>query len=151
DVARLVGNLVFLFCFGNAVNARLGHVLFLGLYALLGALSGLVELYLGPGKAVQGAAGAVMGITGVFVVLYPRNDVRVVFWLGGGWRGTFAVAAYWVVFVCLLADLLGTAFGDGGTVYVGHLAGLAAGALVALALLLTGLVKLRAGEENLLQ
>jgi membrane associated rhomboid family serine protease len=149
DVTHLVGNMVFLFCFGNAVNAKLGHLAFLVLYFTLGVVAGLAWLAVGRGQVLLGASGAVMGITGVFVVLYPRNEVRVLCWWGG--TTFFVVASYWVVAICMALDLVGTVFGDDGIAYVSHLAGELVGAAVSLGLLLGGVVGSAAGEENLLQ
>ena len=60
-VLHLLANLLFLFCFGNAVNAKLGHLPFLGLYFGCGAFAGLAWLLLGSGVPVIGASGATPG------------------------------------------------------------------------------------------
>ena len=74
-VLHLLGNLLFLFTFGNAVNAKLGHLPFLALYFGSGAFAGLAWLLLGSRVPVLGASGAIMGITGAFLVLYPLNEI----------------------------------------------------------------------------
>ncbi|MHC4402869.1 MAG: rhomboid family intramembrane serine protease, partial [Planctomycetota bacterium] len=77
---HLFANMIFLFCFGNAVNAKLGHATFLVFYFGVGALSGGAWLVFGSGEPLVGASGAIMGVVGVFFVLYPRNDVSVFYW-----------------------------------------------------------------------
>src|SRR5437763_5413149 len=155
DVWHLIGNMVFLFCFGNAVNAKLGHVSFLVIYFLLGAVAGLCWLALGAGDALVGASGAIMGVTGVFVVLYPKNEVRC--WFGlGGWgigRGqSVEIMSFGVVLLGMGLDLLSTLFdASGGIAYVAHLGGELVGVGLGLGLLLTGLVTSEYYEENLLQ
>jgi hypothetical protein len=52
DLWHLLGNMVFLFCIGNAVNAKLGHLPFLGLYVGLGVLAGVVSVAFNTGTAV---------------------------------------------------------------------------------------------------
>src|SRR5947209_19825054 len=88
DLIHLFGNMLFLFVFGNAINAKLGHGGFLASYLGIGVLVHLVWLAVGGGEAYLGASGAIMGVCGMFLVLYPRNDVRV-FWD----EGSFALLA----------------------------------------------------------
>jgi membrane associated rhomboid family serine protease len=78
-LVHLIGNTVFLFVFGNAVNAKLGQLGFLAAYLLLGVLAGLAWLVGGQGDAALGASGAIMGVCGMSLVLYPLNMVKV-FW-----------------------------------------------------------------------
>jgi membrane associated rhomboid family serine protease len=152
DIWHLAGNMVFLFCFGNAVNAKLGHLPFLALYFLLGAVGGLSWLALGQGSALIGASGAIAGITGVFFVLYPRNEVSCLYWFGLIASGTFEVMSFWIVLLYMAFDLVGTLLaGSGGVAYVCHLGGELAGVGIAVGLVLVGLVKSEYYEENLLQ
>ena len=51
-----------------------------------------------------------MGIVGVFVVLFPRNEVEVLYWFGWIWGGTASISAYWVVLFFVVCDLLGVVF-----------------------------------------
>jgi membrane associated rhomboid family serine protease len=148
---HLAGNMMFLFCFGNAVNARLGHAQFLILYFLLGVIAGAAWLFLGRGDALAGASGAIMGITGVFFVLYPRNEVSVLYWIFIRAAGAFQLSSYWVVLFYMAFDVWGTLFADDEVAYVCHLGGELFGAAIAVALLALGFYKATADEENLLQ
>src|SRR5436190_16211721 len=67
-VGSLLLNLVFLFCFGNALNARLGHVLYAAMYILIAVFAALLWLLVSKAATLLGSAGAVMGVTGAFVV-----------------------------------------------------------------------------------
>src|SRR5437016_12455781 len=58
DWLHLFGNMLFLFVFGNAVNARFGHGWFFALYTVTGVLSSLAWLALGDGGLLLGASGA---------------------------------------------------------------------------------------------
>lgn len=148
DALHLVGNMVFLFFFGNVINAKLGHLPFVAVYFLMALVAGVAWLLLGEGKAVAGASGAIMGVVGVFVVLYPRNNVLVRI-RGFGWR---EVSAFWVVLLGMAADLGGTLSStEEGAAYVGHLAGELFGVVLTCGLLVTELVESSEGEENLLQ
>jgi membrane associated rhomboid family serine protease len=149
---QLPWNMLFLFCFGNAVNAKLGHAAYLLSYFLIGALTGAVCVLL-PGDQQQcvGASGAIMGIMGIFFVLFPKNEVRIFYWSGPNWVGSFGLAAVWLIAVYIIADLVGTLFGGGVVGYVAHLVGAAVGIGTGIVLVRTGMVKATEYEENLLQ
>lgn len=79
DPLHLLGNMVFLFAFGNAINAKLRHILFLMSYLAIGAFEGIIWSLIADGPAL-GASGAIMGMMGmmgIFIIYYPRNDVSV--------------------------------------------------------------------------
>jgi membrane associated rhomboid family serine protease len=149
---HLPWNMLFLFCFGNAVNAKLGHALYLLSYFLSGALAGAVYLLL-PGDQLQyaGASGAIMGVIGIFFVLFPRNEVRIFYWWGPNMVGSVGLAAIWLIAIYMGIDLVGTLVGSGVGGYVAHLVGAVVGMGAGVALVQAGLVKATEYEENLLQ
>ncbi len=154
DIIHLGGNMVFLFCFGNAVNAKLGHALYLAAYFVLGAVAGVAWLLIGEGPAALGASGAIMGIIGLYLVYFPRNDVRVLyfFWLFYIIRaGTFELSSYWMILLYVALDVFGFLSGGGNVAYIAHLSGTACGLGAGILLLSTGLVRSSEAEENLLQ
>jgi len=112
-------------------------------------IGGLGWLAFGSGAPMVGASGAIMGIIGIFLVLFPRNDVTVLVLLRGG--GTFEIAAGWLIAFYMLADLVGTLSADQGVAYIAHLSGELTGAGLACAMVLTRWVKPTKYEENLLQ
>ncbi len=77
---HLLGNMVFLWVFGRAVEDRFGHISFLLMYLLGGAVAGLFQSWLsGPRDAAVliGASGAIATILGAYLISYPRAWVRV--------------------------------------------------------------------------
>lgn len=153
DIWHLLGNMLFLFCFGNAINAKLGHAWFLGLYILFGILSGLAWLLLGSGVPLVGASGAIMGMLGMFLIYYPENEVDVFYWLFYV-VGTFSVPAVMVIFAYLSLDLLGVLISlqaAGGVAYISHLVGAFSGIVAGVFLLKAGVTGIVHGERNLLQ
>jgi membrane associated rhomboid family serine protease len=152
DIFHLVGNMIFLFCFGNAVNAKLGHGLFLGSYALLGVIEGLGWLVVGNGHPTIGASGAIMGIVGIFLVLFPKNDVSVLYWFGIYWAGEFSISSYVIIMFYMAGDLIGTVFfGNGGVAYACHLIGAVAGVGLGILLVWTRVLRSERYEQNLLE
>jgi membrane associated rhomboid family serine protease len=160
DIVHLLGNLIFLFVFGNAVNAKLGHGLFLSSYFLLGVLASMAfAAYAGEGSPSLGASGAISGITGMFIVLYPRNNVSIFFFMWIVVRPvvrTFQVSAWIVIGAYFAKDLLFQMLLDAGVMDSGvslmaHLSGTVAGAGLASLLLLTDRVRPNRHEETLLE
>jgi membrane associated rhomboid family serine protease len=152
DIWHLIGNMIFLFCFGNAVNAKLGHWQYIVSYLLLGALAGLAFLPLSHGRPIVGASGSIMGIVGLFVVLFPRNDVQIFYWIGWVFVGVTRITAYWVVLFYVVGDLIGALLNSNGAVaYAAHLVGAAAGVGLGIILVRTRVVRSTRYEENLLE
>ncbi len=147
---HLLGNMFFLWLFGNAVNAKLGHGRFLALYFSAGIFAGIVYLMFGPEIPVLGASGAIMGVMGAFLMLYPRNDVCCAWGLLLAY-GVTRISCYWPLGAYFLLDLWGTLRGGGAIAHISHVAGFTFGAAVLGVLLWRGWVASRASEENLLQ
>lgn len=126
--AHLIGNMIFLVIFGRYVEARLGHLKFLGLYLLAGVLSGLVWLAIGDGAAV-GSSGAICGVIGFVLAVAPHNKLNMVLMFGGRWdlNTGFQIAVGWMIGWWILWDVVGIATGEGGIAFAAHLGGYAAG------------------------
>jgi len=158
DLGHLIGNMLFLFCFGNAVNAKLGHFKFILAYLLLGTIAGLAWLALGDGRGALGASGAIMGVIGMYFVLYPKNNVSIFycFWLLTLRIGSFSLSSYFVILIYIAFDMWGMfseaqGLGGGGVAYISHLAGFAAGAALAALLVMARVIESTEYEENLLE
>ncbi len=79
--AHLIGNMIFLWVFGNAVNDRFGHAGYLAFYLSGGILAGVGYLLLSGNAPVLGASGAISAVTGAYLVLLPRARVTLLVWL----------------------------------------------------------------------
>ena len=150
---HLLGNMVFLWAFGNAVCAKLGNVAYAALYPALGVFAGIAHV-LFDGSAAVGASGAINGIVGMYLVLYPLNTVMCfaavwVFIYVRTWR--FAVTGLWLILMWLAFDIVGILLRSGGVAYWAHVGGFAAGACLSLILQITGIVKPTEYERSLLQ
>ncbi len=153
---HLLGNMLFLWVFGNAVCAKVGNLAYPFLYWGLGITSGVAS-YAVDQHPLVGASGAINGIVGVFVVWYLLNEIRCWYWLwffglrGLHPTGTFSVSSFWMILLWLAFDVWGVMRGGGNVAYVAHLAGFGAGIGVGVLLLVTGLVEMEEGERSLLQ
>ena len=76
---HLAGNMLFLWIFGDNVEDEMGHVGFLGFYLLCGVIAGLAQVASGPASAVPmvGASGAIAGVMGGYLLLFPKARVDI--------------------------------------------------------------------------
>ena len=137
-IMHLLGNMLFLFIFGNSINDRLGNAAYLAFY-LAGALAaGLLHVAVDD-SPVLGASGAVSAVTGAYLVLFPRSRVAVLillFVITTAW-----IPSLWLIGLYFAFDLfLGLAGADGGVARFAHVGGSVFGAGVSLLLLSTRLV-----------
>jgi membrane associated rhomboid family serine protease len=78
---HVIGNMWFLWIFGDNIEDRLGHFKFILFYLLCGVAAGLAHVYTNSSSAVPtvGASGAIAGVMGAYTILYPRAKVLTLF------------------------------------------------------------------------
>ncbi len=129
---HLLGNMLFLWIFGDNVEARLGRLGYLCAYLATGLFGGVVHGLLGPTSAIPslGASGAISGVQGLYVVAFPHNRVKLLIFLRFIVR-ILHVRAPWIVgFWFVINDVLPTVLGDssgGGVAHGAHLGGFGSG------------------------
>jgi len=132
---HLVGNMWFLWIFGNNVEDAMGHWRFIVFYLLCGVAAASAQLVTDPRSEIPmvGASGAIGGVMGAYVLLYPRVHVHLLVFLGF-YVTTIAVPAvlmlgYW--FLLQLASGWGTlGMKGGGVAFWAHAGGFIAGAIL---------------------
>ena len=138
---HLLGNLLFLWIFGNNVEDRLGRLRFLLFYLGGGVVAGLTQVAIGPHSTIPtiGASGAIAATLGAYVVLFPRARITSLVFLGFFYQlidvPAVVVLLFW--FVLQLIDgiaSLGVTDAGGGVAFFAHIGGFVFGALVALVL-----------------
>ena len=142
---HIIGNMFFLYLFGNNVNAKLGGIGYICLYLAGAVFSGgghivIGSLYgsAGPAVPVLGASGAVAAITGAYLVLFPQTLITVFYWLLF-FIGTFEISAlYFIAFKLIFWDNM-LERGLPNIAYDAHLSGYAFGILATLGMLAAGL------------
>ncbi len=146
DFGHLGWNMLFLYIFGDNVEDALGHLRYGLFYLACGLGAAATQYFIGPGSHVPmvGASGAIAGVLGAYLVLYPRAPVAVLnpipfLWLVMG--PLFALPAWFVVGEWFLGNVLGglgTLGGSGGGVaFFAHIGGFVVG-LLAIKPLLAG-------------
>jgi membrane associated rhomboid family serine protease len=132
---HLLGNMWFLWIFGNNVEDSMGRGRFVVFYLASGLLAAAAQMAAQPGSAIPmvGASGAISGVMGAYLVLYPRVRVHMLLFLGF-FVTTFTVPAYFMLIYWMLLQALGTAATmgaeGGGVAYMAHLGGFVAGVVL---------------------
>ena len=135
---HLIGNMWFLWIFGNNVEDAMGHVRFVVFYLLCGLAAAAAQIATNPDSTVPmvGASGAIGGVMGAYVLLYPRVNVHLLIFLGF-FVTTIAVPAvfmlgYWFL-LQLLSGVSRLGAEGGGVAFWAHAGGFVAGAILVLA------------------
>lgn len=131
---HLIGNMLYLIIFGDNVEDRFGHVKFLLFYLICGVIAMLAQLVAAPFVTIphMGASGAIAGVLGAYLVLFPRRRVRV---LLGWWivrMPALIVIGGWIL-IQLLSGVgapASSAEATGGVAYMAHIGGFFAGILL---------------------
>ena len=132
---HLIGNMLYLWIFGNNVEDVMGHARFIIFYLLCGIIAALSHAAVDPGSTVPmvGASGAISGILGAYLMLYPRAQVLVLIPFGFFSQMLYIPASIvlglWFVMQVLSGGMsLGTE--GGGVAFFAHIGGFLAGVLL---------------------
>ena len=131
---HIIGNMWFLWIFGNNVEDAMGPVRFVLFYILCGVAAAALQVGANPQSTVPmvGASGAIGGVMGAYILLYPRVHVHLLIFLGF-FVTTIAVPAVFMLGYWFLLQLIG-GFGSvgakGGVAFWAHVGGFAAGAVL---------------------
>lgn len=135
DWGHIFGNMLYLWIFGDNIEDRLGHLKYLGFYLLCGLIASLTHIYFGPNSVVPslGASGAIAGVLGAYLVLYPHRSVRVLLFRSIVEMPALIVIGFWGLLQFLNGfGSLGSAGGGGGVAYMAHVGGFVAGMVLIL-------------------
>ena len=130
---HLGGNMLYLWIFGDNLEKVMGHARFLLFYLACGIAAGLAHILVSSGSSVPtvGASGAISGVLGGYLVMFPRNHVRVLTRGGIVALPAIAVLGFWIV-IQLINGLgsLGVRTESGGVAYMAHVGGFVAGVVL---------------------
>jgi membrane associated rhomboid family serine protease len=139
DLFHIVGNLWFLWIFGDNIEDYLGHFTYLVFYLLCGVAAALAFIPINPSSTIPtlGASGAIAGVLGAYIVLYPRARVQTLvvlivfftFW----WIPAWVFLGYWflIQFVATTMTASSTvAHQTGGVAFAAHVGGFLTGLLL---------------------
>jgi rhomboid family protein len=135
---HLIGNMLFLWIFGNNIEDVLGHGRFILFYLLSGFGAAALQVWADPASQAPmiGASGAISGVLGAYMILFPRARVLTLVFLGI-FITTVRIRALWFLggwFAMQWFNALASGAAEGGVAWWAHIGGFIAGALALLIL-----------------
>ena len=133
---HIIGNMVFLWAFGPAIEDAMGHARYLVFYLLGGVIAMTAQILGDPHSAIPtlGASGAIAAVMGAFIVTYPRDRIRTLLFIFIFIRVTFIPAIFLIGFWFLIQVLdygVVAHVQTGGVAYLAHIGGFVFGAVTA--------------------
>lgn len=146
SLMHLFGNMLYLWIFGDNIEDALGHFKFLAFYLICGLIATAAQVMAGPNSLIPnlGASGAIAGVLGGYLLMYPSRTVRVLI----GWVGIINMPAVIVIGLWGALQIFNSVGAvakteqTGGVAYMAHVGGFFAGLV---------LVKLFANREKVVQ
>jgi membrane associated rhomboid family serine protease len=134
---HIIGNMWFLWIFGNNVEDSMGHIRFFIFYLLCGFAAAGAQIFSDPQSIIPmvGASGAIGGVMGAYILLYPRVTVHMLIFFGF-YITTIAIPAVWMLGYWFLIQVLGCIVSigasGGGVAFWAHIGGFVAGVILIL-------------------
>ena len=131
---HLIGNMMYIWIFGDNIEASLGHLRYLAFYLICGVAAAFAQIAVAPGSEVPmiGASGAISGVLGAYLMLHPRANIRVFVWFI--LILTTINLPAWIVLGAWFAGQLISSAGvdpsEPGVAFMAHIIGFVAGAIL---------------------
>lgn len=131
---HIIGNMTYLYIFGNNIEERLGKFKFIIFYLITGIVAGLSQAIMDPTSTIPmiGASGAIAGVLGGYLVLYPKANIKVLFWFIIFIKviriRAFIVLGGWIIIQFISFN--GTDVNSSGVAYAAHIGGFISGILL---------------------
>jgi membrane associated rhomboid family serine protease len=132
---HLIGNMWFLWIFGNNIEEAMGHLRFLAFYLICGVIASISQILISPNSTVPtiGASGAIAGVMGAYLMLYPRARVWtlifLVFFIRLVYLPAGVVLGFWIL-IQFVSGSMSMGQNAGGVAFWAHIGGFLSGALL---------------------
>jgi membrane associated rhomboid family serine protease len=121
DPMHIIGNMLFLYIFGNNVCDKMGNLGYLGFYLAGGVFAGITQVLSSKGAAL-GASGSIAAVTGAYLALLPYSRITVLYFFY--LIGTFEISGLWFVIAFFALDVYQQVASRGGQVaHMAHIGG----------------------------
>lgn len=126
-LAHIFGNMLFLWIFGDNLENLIGHIRYAAFYLICGFAAALAQVIMGPDSIIPmlGASGAISGVLGGYILLFPRRPVRAIIFNFLTTVPAFVAIGIWIAYQLIVGYLTPT--GSGGVAYAAHIGGFIAG------------------------
>jgi membrane associated rhomboid family serine protease len=133
---HLGGNMLFLWIFGDNVEHRVGKIQYVLFYLLAGVVGSLAQILIQPDSTIPslGASGAISGVLGAYLVLFPQNRVTVILFRLVTQVPAIVAIGMWAIFQFIngFGSIATTEETTGGVAYMAHIGGFIVGVLAGL-------------------
>jgi membrane associated rhomboid family serine protease len=133
--AHLLGNMLYLWIFGDNVEDRLGQALFFVFYILCGLAATFAQMAISLGSSVAnvGASGAIAGVLGAYLIMFPGKRVSVLMGRAVVPMSAVVVIGFWILIQIFsqISVFSAGSQGEGGVAYMAHIGGFVAGVVMA--------------------
>ncbi len=138
QAVHLLGNMLYLWIFGDNVEDNFGHIKFLIFYLLCGIAATFAQLVFSVGSNVPnlGASGAIAGVLGAYILMFPKGQVRVLMGRGVIPMPALVVIGLWIVLQFISG--VGSIANTSGVAYMAHIGGFLAGVVLTFLFRATG-------------
>jgi membrane associated rhomboid family serine protease len=158
DWLHILSNMLFLWVFGDNVEDRLGKVGFVLLYFISGFAAGFAQVLIDPTSRIPlvGASGAIAGVLGSYIIMFPRARIRTLIFLGV-FASFTEISAFWMLGYWFVLQLingfvsLGVETAGGGVAFFAHIGGFVAGLILTFVFLPLTRRGANSGEDYLSQ
>jgi membrane associated rhomboid family serine protease len=136
---HIIGNMLYLWIFGDNIEDNFGHLKFLVFYLICGFAASFAQIFADPDSIIPslGASGAIAGVLGAYLVMFPRNRVRTILPLGFIWTivelPAVLVLGFWIVIqIASQYTAMSSArhTNQGGVAYMAHIGGFVSGLIL---------------------
>ena len=131
---HLIGNMTYLYIFGDNIEDVMGKTKFIVFYLITGTCAALSHALLDPNSTIPmvGASGAIAGVLGAYLMLFPKANIRVFFWFIFFFKiinvRAIIVLGGWIIIQ--LISFNGTELSNGGVAYAAHIGGFISGIIL---------------------
>jgi len=120
---HLIGNMMFLWVFGDNIEATVGNLTYFLFYILGGLTAFLVHAYFSPGSMVPtvGASGAIAAILGAYLVMFPKSQIKMFFIFRSFYISAIYFLGFW--FIQQFTSVFTSGNAGGGVAWWAHIGG----------------------------
>lgn len=124
---HIFGNMLFLFIFGDNLENLIGHIRYAVFYVVCGVAAAAAQILMGPDSIIPmlGASGAISGVLGGYVLLFPNRPVRAIIFQFLTTVPAYVAIGVWIVYQLVLGYF--SSPDGGGVAYAAHIGGFLAG------------------------